>query len=139
MNIRLSQKHGVAPALTFCPVCGKETNELALLGASCDKVMRQVHEATGGREGSATGYKEYGFNRIPASEPCDECKAKQAACDAEVARGGVYWKCSKCGSTGAIKAEHPLSEAVREQMNIPTPGKCGVDLTGQCPVCDQKE
>lgn len=75
MSIRLSQQHGVAPALTFCRICGKETQELALLGASCDKVMRQVHEATGGREGSISGYKEYGHNRVPATEPCHECKA----------------------------------------------------------------
>ena len=74
-SIRLSQKHGVAPALTFCRVCGKDTNELALLGASADQVMREVHAATNGQYGSKDGYSEYEHNRIPATEPCDECKA----------------------------------------------------------------
>jgi len=73
-SIKLSKKHGLAPALTFCRICGKETNELALLGASADKVMKEVSAATGGAEGSPDGYREYGYNRIPASEPCDECK-----------------------------------------------------------------
>jgi len=73
-SITLSKKHGVAPALTFCRICGKDANELALLGAKCDTVMREVHEATEGRFGSKDGYQEYGHNRIPASEPCDECK-----------------------------------------------------------------
>lgn len=135
-GITLHSRHGVAPALTFCPRCGKDTNELALLGIRADKVMRQVYEMTGGREGSMEGYKEYGQNRIPASEPCDECKAKQAAADEEVRRGGVYWKCTKCGSEGAIKAEHPLSKAVREKAGIEAPNPVGVDMTGQCPVCD---
>jgi len=74
MSIRLHPKHGVAPALTFCRICGKDTNELALLGASADKVLREVHEATDGAYGSEDGYKEYGYNKIPATEPCDECK-----------------------------------------------------------------
>jgi len=136
MNITLHRKHALAPALTFCTICGKTTNELALLGSKADSVMKQVHEMTEGREGSAKGYTEYGHNRIPSSEPCDECKAKKAAVDEEVKRGGVYWKCTKCGSEGAIKAEHPLSIQVREQMEIEAPSPCGVNLTGQCPVCN---
>ena len=72
--MRLSTKHGVAPALTFCRICGKEVNEIALLGSECDKVMKQVYEATDGEHGSAEGYQEYGHNKIPATEPCDECK-----------------------------------------------------------------
>jgi len=60
--------------MTFCRICGKEANEIALLGSACDKVMRQVYEATDGEHGSAEGYQEYGHNKIPATEPCDECK-----------------------------------------------------------------
>lgn len=75
MNIKLSKKHGLAPALTFCRICGKETNELALLGSKADRVMREVYEASNGQVGSKNGYQEYGYNRIPASEPCDECKS----------------------------------------------------------------
>ena len=73
-SIRLHSKHGVAPALTFCRICGKDANEIALLGSRCDNVMRQLHEATDGAHGDKNGYQEYGHNRIPAQEPCDECK-----------------------------------------------------------------
>lgn len=103
MSIKLHPKHGLAPALTICPKCGKDTNEIALLGSTCNTVMRNLHEASNGALGSPEGYKEYGHNKIIASEPCDECKEKQKACDDEVKRGGVYWKCNKCGSEGAIK------------------------------------
>jgi len=75
MSIILHPKHCLAPALTFCRICGKDANELTLLGASADKVMRDLADATDGQHGSKNGYQEYGHNRIPANEPCDECKA----------------------------------------------------------------
>lgn len=31
-NIKLSPKYGLNPTILLCPVCGKETNELALVG-----------------------------------------------------------------------------------------------------------
>lgn len=71
-SIRLHQQHGVAPALMFCRICGKDTNGIALLGAGADNVMRQVQEATGS---IVEGYKEYGHNRIPDDNPCDECRS----------------------------------------------------------------
>jgi hypothetical protein len=71
----LHSKHGVAPALTFCRICGKDASEIALLGSECNKVLKQVYEATDGAHGDKDGYKDYGYNRIPATEPCDECKA----------------------------------------------------------------
>ena len=71
MSLYLHSKHGVAPALTFCRICGKDANELALLGISADKTMREVYEATNGAHGDKVGYKEYEHNRIPATEPCD--------------------------------------------------------------------
>ena len=75
MSLRLSPKHGVAPALTFCRLCGKETQELALLGLSSNKVLRDLYDATDGKYGNKEGYQEYGHNKIPAQEPCDECKS----------------------------------------------------------------
>jgi len=74
-SIRLHSKHGVAPALMFCRIFGKDTNGLALLGASADSTMRKLHEETHGQCGSKEGYQEYGHNRIPDAEPCDECKS----------------------------------------------------------------
>lgn len=65
-NITLHQKHGLAPALMICPLCGQHTNGLALLGHKADRVMKEL--------GQKDGYKEYGHNEIPDSEPCDRCK-----------------------------------------------------------------
>ena len=66
-SIRLHPKYGVAPALLFCPVCGKDTNGIAMLGATADKVMRDA--------GQKDGYKEYGHNRLPDNNICDECQS----------------------------------------------------------------
>lgn len=64
-SIKLHDRHGLAPALLVCPLCGQETNGLALLGASADKVMRDCGQK---------GYEEYGHNKIPDNKPCDTCQ-----------------------------------------------------------------
>jgi hypothetical protein len=54
-NIRLSEKHGVNPALSLCFFCNQEKNELVLLGRLPD---------------DAEAPRKAVFN----TEPCDECK-----------------------------------------------------------------
>lgn len=46
-----------------------------MLGVQADRIMKELYEASGGRHGDRNGYQEYGHNRVPASEPCDDCKA----------------------------------------------------------------
>lgn len=53
-NIRLSEKHGVNPSITICPICGKETG-IALLG-------------------KLKGDKEAPMRML--SDPCDDCVSK---------------------------------------------------------------
>ena len=53
-NIRLSEKHGVNPSITICPICGKETG-IALLG-------------------KLKGDKEAPMRML--SDPCDDCISK---------------------------------------------------------------
>lgn len=53
-NIRLSEKHGVNPSITICPICGKETG-IALLG-------------------KLKGDKEAPMRIL--SDPCDDCISK---------------------------------------------------------------
>lgn len=65
-SIALHSKHGLAPALMICPLCGQHTNGIALLGTKADIIMSEL--------GQKGGYKEYGHNDIPDSEPCDRCK-----------------------------------------------------------------
>lgn len=66
-GIRLHPKHCLAPAILVCRICGKETNGLALLGISADKIMREA--------GQSDGYHEYGHNKLVDQEPCNECKS----------------------------------------------------------------
>ena len=67
---------------------------------------------------------------------CDTCKEEVESFKKVVAEGGVHWNCSDCKRSGVIPSNHPLAEAVREQMNIFPPDPCGVTFTKkECPVC----
>lgn len=55
-SIKLSPKHGLNAAIVVCPICGNETNALALLG-QIDK-----------KDSEAPKY-------IPGEEFCDDCKS----------------------------------------------------------------
>lgn len=55
-SIRLSSKHGVNPTIPICFWCGREKNEIALLG-------------------KLKGDKEAPRNAIINYEPCDDCAA----------------------------------------------------------------
>lgn len=55
-NIRLHAKYGLNPTLSICFYCGKETGDIAILGANYDGEAPQ-HMCT-------------------SLEPCDECKEK---------------------------------------------------------------
>ena len=58
-GIRVSEKHGVNPTIPICAFCGKEKNEIVLLG-----------RLPGDAEAPRTAIVNY--------EPCDECKAQWA-------------------------------------------------------------
>ena len=60
-NIKLSPKYGMNPCIPVCFYCGKEKNEIALLGKIGD-----------GRKGEDI---EAPKNAILDYEPCDECKS----------------------------------------------------------------
>lgn len=56
MSVRLHEKYGLNPTISQCIICGREKNEIALLGA---------------------GYKgEAPMHMVISIEPCDECKKK---------------------------------------------------------------
>lgn len=55
-GVRLSEKHGLNPSILVCPVCGKETGEIALLG-----------KLKGDKEAPKYMY---------SNNPCDECNKK---------------------------------------------------------------
>jgi len=146
--LRLHNEKGVNPRLTVCRNCGKDVG-VALLGA-IESIYECSHcraHCIGGRPAydvcTACGFHG-GFTfvrkveeqeKLPV-ELCDDCKKNEEACAAAVAEGGVYWKCSSCGSQGAIKSTAPLAQAVRKQAGIETPKPVGVEFSeSDCPVC----
>ena len=156
MNLRLHSTKGVNPRLTVCWNCGKSVG-VALLGASeglyeCTKCG--MHSIGGSPRKDRWGHlgekicpkcdanDSYVRKRniddhehLPI-ELCDDCRKNLDAVAEEVKRGGIHWKCKDCGSAGAIKAGHPLAEAVRAQAKIPAPDPVGVEFTkDDCPLC----
>lgn len=63
-SIKLSPKHGVNPTIPVCFFCGKEKNEIALLGQIGDRRKGEDFEAP--------------KNVVLDYEPCEECKKKFA-------------------------------------------------------------
>lgn len=58
-GITLSPKHGLNPSLLVCPLCGKETNGLALFGRINDKTRHADIEAP---------------RYVTDRKPCGECQ-----------------------------------------------------------------
>lgn len=63
-SIELSPKHGLNPCIPVCFFCGKEKNEIALLGHIGDRRKGEDIPAP--------------VNAVLNYEPCDECKEKFA-------------------------------------------------------------
>lgn len=152
-KIPLSPTYGINPCMALCPRCGEQNGEILLLGASrkrkcldrncgaysisyagdpdkkCPKCGGAVDTI---RDQVVDGSRE----RVFGNSLCEACEDKDTACKAEVGRGGVFFCCKKCHSEGAIKAEHPLSKAVREHSGI-SEGPVGVELE-VCIVCERE-
>lgn len=141
-GIHLDKEKGVNPHVTVCWNCGKSVG-VALLG-SADKLYKcskcGMH-SIGGRQRpcpKCTAPDAYDFERnIDDSEtlPIELCDNCRRVFD-EVHKGGIHWKCTDCGSAGAIKAWHPLAEAVRAHTKIAAPDPVGVEFDkNDCPLC----
>lgn len=145
-SIQLHPEKGVNPHLMVCPRCGKDNGAIALLGVangiytckSCG--LRHVGFAGspkgGCQECHGHDFKRtelYDYDKVPGGL-CAECEAKQKECDEVVRAGGIYFKCTGCGSEGAIKADSKTAKAVREKSGIKAPDPVGLECT-ECPVC----
>lgn len=152
MGLILHKEKGLNPKLTICPQCGGDAEELILIGIHDKKYKcshcNQIYFGYPKRGEcikcgfNVTRIGEVGeYEKLPASQPCDKCKAKNKAVEKAVAEGGIHWNCKDCGSAGAFGVNHPLSAVVRKQMNIQAPDPVGVELNkvDGCPVCSQKE
>lgn len=80
------------------------------------------------------------YERIPSSEPCEECKKEieeQEAREREVLEaGGIYFTCEDCGVQAMIAGTHEIAKEVREKTGVEAPHPCGVKFTKkECPFC----
>ena len=142
--VMLHPRLGLNPRPTVCPRCGKDGPELILLGAAnyvAECVGCGIQVIGGGhcpKCHSATrkvrDLEE--FERLPGSV-CEACREKQRKVDEAVRQGGVYWRCTDCKSSGALR-ECDFSERVRLTLGKGSryEGPCGVELSKRdCPVC----
>ena len=142
-GILLDKELGINPAMTYCPRCGGETQELALVGRArkfkctncglkilgkkplaCPKCGNSSFESLGKFDGS--------YEKLPASELCDACKAELELFKEEVEKGGVLWKCCDCNCEGVVKHDAPFAIEFVEKN-----GKnVGVQFSKEtCPAC----
>lgn len=142
--------------MTFCPRCGKDENEIVLVGARQNILKCRECGTTifGHRQSDACpkcGNKRraYGMSdefdfvrKIEAHERlpggiCDECEKEILSHKEIVRQGGIYWKCKDCQREGVIKASAPLAGVVREKTGIAPPNPVGIEFTKEqgCPAC----
>ena len=149
-GILLHKEKGLNPKLTFCLRCGNDANEIMLIGkndgkykcSACgmtsygkqkrDRCPKCEHDFYMVRTGIIEEY-----DKLPASDYCDDCKKEIKAHKEIVADGGIYWKCSKCDRSGVIKVSAPLATEVRRQHGIAPPAPYGIDFV--CPACHLKK
>ncbi|MFH1021796.1 MAG: hypothetical protein V1809_00230 [Planctomycetota bacterium] len=140
-SILLSRQHGLNPCLLVCPRCGKDSGEIALLGRSmrfqclsCRKNVIGTRPLTcpfcGTGDFDCLGEFDGMGQRLPGSL-CEECQKEVSLLKAEIANGGVPWRCRDCKREGVIKAE----SAFAKEFRLKHPGfGCEFDKTG-CPMC----
>jgi hypothetical protein len=151
-SIPVSEKHGINPALVKCQYCGKNTDEIVLVGRGYAYKCLQCGVSTISYSapskcdscGGSTflrANEEFDGSRGIVCGTCDECSEKiqqdKATMSAVVEAGGVYWKCEVCGASGAIKAS-AFARQVRKAAKVPVPKPCEVTLDHthepKCPV-----
>jgi DNA-directed RNA polymerase subunit RPC12/RpoP len=147
MTIPLHPEKGINAMLGWCPRCGRQNSEIVLAGRSFVYTCRKCGHRQAGykRHPCQCGNNEsYDFDSRPIEESdrimgglCDECAAEVKEHEAIVAAGGVYFKC-KCGMRGVVKAESPIAAIVRENLNLPAPEPCGLEVEA-CHVCKPED
>jgi len=132
---------------TFCPRCGKETDELVRVDSSCKVVEcprcgkktysdeRDINcEFCFSSLKDASWRELEPWERVPGSV-CSNCKEMVRRAMLEVARGGVYFHCLKCGREGTIVARSAVARHARTVLGAPPPEPVTILLREGCPLC----
>lgn len=140
-SIPVSKERGLDPHQLACQVCGEH------YGLTLGVIMRaydeegQVAYANRGQTAKCNKDREkHGLSYLTGWEEvknthevlhmgiCDACEENQQSIRTAVAEGGIYFKCSKCSITGAIKVDNPIAKAIREGAQIFAPDPIGVEF-----------
>ena len=149
-GIILHKTLGVNPRMTVCRYCGKDGDELMMLGIKnykdiCDSCGLVHYGGTQGRNcqkcgGHCKRIELTDGEKVPAMGPCKECQKSLDEQNEEMKKGGVAFKCKDCGGEGMIKHDHPFCADFREKNNTPAPEPVGVEFSKEnCPCCGQED
>lgn len=123
---------------TFCPMCGKDADQL-VLGLAVRYLDTDGYQLAYGHPGGEVAKylkqieKEYDYEvveeheRLPADDVCKSCQdllyAQKFRFNHIVAEGGVAWFCDICKQTGVIVANDSLGfcENIRKETKILAP------------------
>lgn len=147
--MRLHPEKGVNPRMTFCQRCGGDSPVIILLGAVESKYKHrcgQIYFGTPGakdycpkcKDPARDGLENIGnigeHERLPGGL-CDKCEAEVKALNAEVALGGVLFKCRDCPATGVVKHDSEFAKDWQSKH----PGVGREFSKRDCPACGPKE
>lgn len=146
-SIPLHPTKGVNPRLSTCSKCGKDNGEILLIGTNekifeCEGCDAQHLSDRTPKKCAKCGASNFRFvrkledNEKVAGGLCKECEGESNKFKAIVAAGGVYFRCVDCKAQGVVTAEALAAKHAREQLGIPAPKPCGIELNkDSCPRC----
>jgi hypothetical protein len=138
-----NSQEGFGVSMAVCERCKRPTGDILLLGPTNHFVCNACGAHGLGKRGSICsrcGSTSLSIVERNAAPPeyvsdglCEECKAALAHHDALVRQGGVYWKCSHCGSSGVVRPGTLPALVTRHRLGIAAPEPCGMTVP-HCPV-----
>ena len=145
MSLKLHPTEGVNPRMGVCVQCGEGTG-VVLLGANNKK--RTCNHCNTVNYGASSNQKcgkckELLHNAEVATIDeheklpnglCDSCTETNKDCEELVKNGGIFFRCLKCKTEGAVKGDTDLAINVRKKLELPAPELCGIELP-DCPQC----
>lgn len=126
---------------TFCQRCGRNAGEITLLDGQdtlyrCESGEHNHIGLPQNRKCDPCGVRTTFIKirkiepseRLPAPDPCAICAEELAEWDAEIKKGGAYFKCMDCGAHGVLLADSDLAKAVRKKLKIRPPEPAAIQI-----------
>ena len=133
-KIPIDKERGIDPHVITCTRCGKEHGlSLGVLMEGTDAEGNKHYKNKGDykydRDHPYIGWEEITDpTRKIAMGICTDCEDQLAKFDEELAKGGIFFKCEQCTTTGMIIGSHPLAIATRLQLAVVAPNPVGVEF-----------